>query len=76
MSHPLKHLDSTLTPQVLYDTSMVRQIKVVKPSQECAILPSRKVQALQRIENMASELGRMQKLLDELRADLLHLTTE
>jgi hypothetical protein len=52
-----------------------RGIKIVKQPQS-AIIPSRKAQALHRIEQMASELGRMQKLLDELRADVVHLTVE
>ena len=52
-----------------------RQIKIVK-QQDSGILPNRKAQAMHRIEMMASELGRMQKLLDELRADVLHLTIE
>ena len=59
-------------PNVSRETS---QIKIAKRSQS-DILNSRKAQALHRIEQMASELGRMQKLLDELRADVVHLTVE
>lgn len=63
----------TLTlPKVSRETS---EIKIAKPSQS-DILPTRKVQFLRRIELMETELGRMQKLLNELRADALHLTTE
>jgi len=54
---------------------LMPEIKIAKRSQS-DILPSRKAQALHGIEQMASELGRMQKLLDELRADVLHLTVE
>ena len=50
-------------------------IKIVKPVTRDAIL-RRKSDALRRIDNMASELGRMQKLLSELRADVLHITVE
>ena len=54
----------------------VSRIKVVKQSQQSAIIPSRREMALKRINDMQAELGRMNKLLDEMRADVLHLTTE
>lgn len=51
------------------------QIKIVKQS-DSAIIPDRKASLLKRISDMESELGRMQKLLNEMRADALHLTVE
>lgn len=66
-------------PQVFYDKMCLdtaRQIKTVKQSQQSVIIPSRRDVALKRINDMQNELGRMQKLLDEVRADVLHLTTE
>jgi hypothetical protein len=53
-----------------------QQIKVVKPPQQSAIIPSRRAMLLKRIGDMENELGRMTKLLAEVRADVLHLTTE
>lgn len=50
------------------------EIKVVKPDDQRAIIGARKAQLLQRIGTMQSEVGRMNKLLNELRADVLHLT--
>jgi hypothetical protein len=52
-----------------------QEIKVVKQPQS-AIIPSRRETVLKCIGDMQNELGRMQKLLDELRADVLHLTVE
>jgi hypothetical protein len=68
---------STPAMDILHETAspFLKGIRVIK-SADCAIVPSRKAQALHRIEQMASEVGRMQKLLDELRADVLHLTIE
>lgn len=57
------------------DLATFREIKVVKPD-ERAIISDRKAQILQRIGAIQSEVGRMNKLLNELRADVLHLTTE
>lgn len=51
------------------------QIRVVKPN-ESAIIPDHKQQLLRRIGNAQAEIGRLNKLLDEIRADVLHLTTE
>jgi len=51
------------------------QIAIVKQPQS-AIIPSRRETALKRINDMQAELGRMNKLLDEMRADMLHLTIE
>lgn len=56
--------------------ALVQPIKVVKPSQESAIIPDRRAMLLKRIDDAQSELGRMSKLLNEIRADVLHLTTE
>ena len=52
-----------------------KEIRVVKPNNN-AILPDRKDVLLRRIGNAQSEIGRLNKLLDEIRADVLHLTTE
>lgn len=51
------------------------QIRVVKPN-ESAIIPDRRAQLLRRIDNAKSEVGRLDKLLDDIRADVLHLTTD
>lgn len=40
------------------------------------ILADRKVTLLKRMTDMESELGRMTKLLKEMRADVLHLSVE
>lgn len=52
-----------------------RQIKIVKQS-DSAIIPDRKAALMKRISDMETELGRMAKLLSEIRADALHLTVE
>ena len=63
-------------PIVVLDRSRLsEEIKILK-ADERGIIPSRRSQMLRRIELMETELGRMQKLLNELRADALHLTTE
>jgi hypothetical protein len=49
--------------------------KIVKRP-ESVIIPSRRETLLKHIGDMESELGRMTKLLAEVRADVLHLTTE
>lgn len=46
------------------------QIKVVK-HRESAIIPDRKVQLLRKIGNAQAEIGRLNKLLNEIRADVL-----
>jgi hypothetical protein len=51
------------------------QIRVVKPNEQC-IIPDRKASLLKRMADMESELGRMMKLLNEMRADATHLTVE
>lgn len=50
-------------------------IRLVK-AKETSILPNRKEALLKGIDNMESELGRMTKLLREMRADVLHLSVE
>jgi hypothetical protein len=64
--------DVTKTP---YPAATGREIRVVKPN-ESAIIPDHKAQLLRRIGNAQAEIGRLNKLLDEIRADVLHLTTE
>jgi len=54
---------------------VLKQIRVIK-SDDRAIIPTRKDSALRRVEMIQSEMGRIQKLIDELRADVLHLTIE
>ena len=56
-------------------TAAVRQIRVIKPDDH-VIVPDRKQQLLRRIGNAQAEIGRLNKLLDEIRADVLHLTIE
>lgn len=77
------HFRQLLTPTEVMDKLHlqssgwpIRQIKVVKQSQQSAIILNRRDSALRRIGLIQSELGRMQKLLDELRADVLHMTVE
>ena len=57
-----------------------RQITVIKniaqESVDSVRIREHRVVALKRINDMQNELGRMTKLLDEMRADLLHLTVE
>ena len=62
-------------PGLLGVNNPVQQIHVVKPNNG-AILADRRQQLLRRIGNAQSEIGRLNKLLDEIRADVLHLTTE
>jgi hypothetical protein len=67
---------STVPRDLMFDFQADRQIKVVKPSQQSAIIPSRRDVLLKRINDMETEIGRLGKLLAEVRADVLHLTTE
>lgn len=53
----------------------VNKIRVVKASQS-DIIPNRCDTALKRVNDLHAEIGRMVKLIDELRADLLHLTVK
>jgi hypothetical protein len=55
---------------------VMRFVKVIPKGSQSAIIPSRRDSALRRIEMIQTEMGRMQKLLDELRADVLHQTIE
>lgn len=54
---------------------MRQQIKIVKPV-PVRVNSQRRDNLLRRIGNAQSEIGRLNKLLDEIRADVLHLTTE
>lgn len=47
-----------------------QQIRVVKQDKS-AIIPDRKVQLLRKIGNAQAEIGRLNKLLDEIRAEVL-----
>jgi hypothetical protein len=51
------------------------QIRVVKPNEQ-GIIPDRKTSLLKKIADAESELGRLQKLFNEMRADVQHLTVE
>jgi len=51
------------------------KIKIIKAKDAC-IIPNRKDALLKRMADMESELGRMVKLLNEMRADVLHLSVE
>lgn len=53
-----------------------RPVKIVAKASQGAIIPDRRAVALKRIDDMKSEIGRLSRLLDELRADLLHVTIE
>lgn len=67
--------DGSLRLLDVEDAARRAQIKIVKP-QDHVIVPDRRLQLLRRIDLIETELGRMQKLVNELRADALHLTTE
>lgn len=60
-------------PKVSRET--LSQIRVVKRD-DCANIPNRRASALKRLADIESELGRLTRLVVELRADVLHLTTE
>ena len=51
-------------------------IKIIPKASQSAIIPDHKQQLLRRIGNAQAEIGRLNKLLDEIRADVLHLTTD
>lgn len=51
-------------------SSISPQIVIVKQPQS-AIIPDHKVQLLRKIGNAQAEIGRLNKLLDEIRADVL-----
>ena len=84
---PIPNLDYDLTTEPeMYDQRALGALRspnaspmtvkiIPKPSQS-AIIPDRRAQLLRRIGNAQAEIGRLNKLLDEIRADVLHLTTE
>lgn len=51
------------------------KVTIVKP-QPIGINCERRDALLRRIGNAQSEIGRLNKLLDEIRADVLHLTVD
>lgn len=51
-------------------------VKIIPKASQSGIIPDRRQQLLRRIGNAQAEIGRLNKLLDEIRADVLHLTTE
>ena len=53
----------------------IQKIHVAKASSR-GIIPDRRAQLLRRIDNAKSEVGRLDKLLDYIRSDVLHLTTD
>jgi hypothetical protein len=54
----------------------VRLVKSAALPEKSVIIPSRKDSLLKRMSDMESELGRMVKLLNEMRADATHLSVE
>jgi hypothetical protein len=46
-------------------------VKIIPKGSQSAIIPDRKVQLLRKIGNAQAEIGRLNKLLDEIRADVL-----
>ena len=54
---------------------MEKQIQLRK-AKERVIIPSRREVVLKRIADMQAEIGRLNKLLDEMRADVLHLLVD
>lgn len=62
-------------PEKAVATYVGPQIKIVKQS-DSAIIPDRKATLMKRMSDMETELGRMMKLLKEMRADALHLMVE
>jgi hypothetical protein len=71
MSASARHLNAVSAASVLHKD----QIKIVKQS-DSVIIPDRKASLMKRISDMETELGRMMKLLNEMRADATHLTVE
>lgn len=51
-------------------------VKIIPKASQSGIIPDRRAQLLRRIDNAKSEVGRLDKLLDDIRADVLHLTTD
>lgn len=66
------------TPEIetLHETSapLLRDVKIIPKASQSAIIPDHKQQLLRRIGNAQAEIGRLNKLLDEIRADVLQLT--
>lgn len=67
---------SAIPRDLMFDFKQERQIKVVKPSQDHVILPSKRALVLKRINDMENEIGRLSRLARELRADVLELMVE
>ena len=72
MSRTIPEIDT------LHDTPapFLRDVKIIPKAPQSAIIPDHKQQLLRRIGNAQAEIGRLNKLLDEIRADVLHLTTK
>lgn len=51
-------------------------VKIIPKGSQSAIIPNRRASALKRLSDIESELGRLTRLIVELRADVLHLTTD
>lgn len=68
-------LDSTNRPSQIVNGTATQQIRIAKP-QQSVIIPSHREAALKRLNDIETELGRMARLLTELRADILSLTIE
>lgn len=50
---------------------VMRAVKIIPKSSQSAIIPDRKVQLLRKIGNAQAEIGRLNKLLDEIRLEVL-----
>lgn len=58
------------------ELSRTRPVKVIAKASQGAIISTRKAAILKRIGDAQSEIGRLNRLLDELRTDVLNLTIE
>lgn len=67
---------NAIPPDLIFDFRQQPQVKVVKQSENHATLPTKRERALKRIHDMQNEVGRLNRLLDELRADVLELGVE
>lgn len=77
-SHFRQFLQSTPEIDTLHETPslFLQGVKIIPKASQSAIIPDHKAQLLRHIGNAQSEINRLNKLMDEIRADVLHLTVE
>lgn len=66
-------LKSTPEIDTLHETSapFLRDVEIIPKSSQSVNIPDHKQQLLRKIGNAQSELGRLNKLLDEIRSEVL-----